>query len=148
MFRLMRLALVVILLFHGVGHVIGLAAAWTSVPVGITDAPWIFSADYTIQSNVGRLFGLGWLLSLLLFLAALYRLVIREPDWRGFALLAAGLSLIVIVPWWNAMPVVSLVGAIVVDLVLFVVLLPPWGRQLAEDLADEGADYTFSRSSR
>jgi len=49
---------------HGLGHTMGLLAAWTRVDVGFTDDPWIFLDDVHVQDLLGRAWGMPWLVAL------------------------------------------------------------------------------------
>lgn len=48
-------------------------------------------------------------------------------------IVAAVVSIVTIVPWWNAWPQGSLIGALLIDVAVIIALLPPWGDQLSKD---------------
>ena len=131
---MLRWAVILVLLLHGVGHIMGFLAAWTTIPVGFTSSSWMLSNNVTVQSAVGRAFGILWLVALVAFLGATFGLVTHQAWWRTMAVTAAFISLVAIVPWWNTVTPGSRMGAFVVDLVLIVGLLPAWGEQIAQRL--------------
>lgn len=131
---MLRWAVIAVLLLHGVGHIMGFLAAWTTIPVGFTSSSWMLSNNVTVQSAVGRAFGILWLVALVAFLGATFGLVTHQAWWRTMAVAAAFISLVAIVPWWNTVTPGSRMGAFVVDLVLIVGLLPAWGEQIAQRL--------------
>ncbi len=132
--NLLRWVLAIVLLAHGVGHVMGFVASWTTVPMGFTDRPWLLSDAITVHSTVGRVFGLLWLVAMGAFLVGVYGLIGHQVWWRPLLIAAALISLFVILPWWNTVTPGSRIGAAVVDVVVLVALLPPWGEQIAQTL--------------
>jgi hypothetical protein len=128
--NLLRWFIIIVLLAHGVGHVMGFMAAWTPVPMGFTDRPSLLSDTITIQSAAGRAFGLLWMLALVAFLAAVFGLIGHQEWWRALVIAAAVISLAAILPWWNTVTAGPRFGAVLVDLLILVALLPPWGAQI------------------
>lgn len=112
------------LLIHGLAHISGFRASWTSNSAGFSDRPWIFSLNGTLHSPVGRVFGILWLLAMLALVIAGLGLLFSQPWWPTVALPAAVLSLVVILPWWNTVPLGAKLGA-AFDLLVLVVLLTP-----------------------
>jgi hypothetical protein len=128
--NLVRWVLVILLLAHGVGHIMGFLAAWTDVPMGFNNRPWLLSQGVTIDGGVGRAFGLLWLVALIAFVGGALGLV-GHQDWaRPLLVAAAFISLIAILPWWNTVTAGARTGAILVDLAVIFALLPPWGDQI------------------
>lgn len=122
---MVRMVMVILLLAHGVGHVMGFLDAWTTVPVGFSDTPWFLGGDTVMDSAVGRAFGLLWLVVMLAFVAAGLGLAARQPWWPSLVVAAAVLSLAVILPWWSTVAPGARVGATLVDLGLIVLLTLP-----------------------
>lgn len=60
-------------------------------------------------------------------------LVTQQEWWRPLTI-AAVLSLAVVVPWWKASPGTTNLGALIVDMAVLVVLLPPWGDRVSQAL--------------
>lgn len=132
--NLLRWVVAIVLLAHGVGHIMGFMASWTYVPMGFTDRPWLLSDAVTVHSIVGRVFGLLWLVAMGAFLVGVYGLIGHQTWWRPLLIAAALISLFVILPWWNTVTPGSKIGAAVVDVVVLIALLPPWGEQVAQTL--------------
>jgi hypothetical protein len=128
---LWRWLMIVLLLAHGVGHIIGFLEAWTGVPAGFTNQPWVLSDSVTIESALGRAFGLLWLVAMIGFVGAGIGLFTHQEWWRVMTTAAAVISLVAILPWWNTVTPGARWGAILVDLILLVALAPTWGTVIA-----------------
>lgn len=130
--NILRWVVIIVLLAHGIGHIMGFLAAWTTVPMGFTDRPWLFSDTITVESAVGRAFGLLWLVAMIAFLGAAFGLIGHQVWWRPLLIAAAVISLAAILPWWNTVTAGPRFGAVLVDLVILIALLPPWGLQIEQ----------------
>ncbi len=126
----------IVLLAHGIGHLMPFMAAWTSQisKVGFSDAPWIFSVDMGVGSPIGHVFGLLGLAALIGFVAGALGLLTHQAWWPTVTAIAAVISIVTIVPWINTWPTGSMIGALLVDVAVLVALLAPWGQQLTHTL--------------
>jgi hypothetical protein len=131
---MLRLIIAVLLLAHGVGHVMGFLGAWTSIPSGLSGGHWLLSNTVTLDSALGRAFGLLWLVAMIGTVGAALVLLFQQGWWQPLAVAAAILSLVAIGPWLNVMPVGSAIGAVLVDLVVLIALLGPWHDTLTRAL--------------
>ena len=61
-------------------------------------------------------------------------LVTQQTWWLTVTIMAAAISIVAIVPWINAWPTTSMIGALLVDVAVLVALLPPRGQQLVHSL--------------
>ena len=135
-----RFALALILLMHGVGHIMGFSAAWvpslstTGYMPRFTSASWIFSGGIGVDSPVGRAFALLLLVAMLGFLGSAVGLVTNQAWWIPMAAGAAVLSLVAIVPWMQSWPPGSFAGAVLVDLLVIAITLLPWGQRFVQAL--------------
>ena len=113
---------VIALLFfgHGMAHVSGFLVSWTQADVGFAQKPWIFSSHVELQSPVGKISGLLWLIALIGFLLTAAGMVMGRPALLSFFHIAAMLSLLVIAVWWNAVPFGAKLGA-AFDVLLLVI---------------------------
>ena len=130
----LRWVTALVLLGHGIGHILGFLASWTSVPAGFADQPWVLSTDVTIDSPVGRAFGLLWLIAMLAFLGAAFGLLGHQDWWRILTVAAAFISLIAILPWWNSITAEVRSAAILADLLIIAALLPSWGDEFVRSI--------------
>lgn len=130
-----RYGLILALIAHGLGHVMSFLSAWTTVPMGFTNSPWIFSQDVFITSPIGRLFGLFALAVVAVTAAAGIGALSGRPWWPTAAVIGAVLSLILILPWWNTFTPGSRLWAVLADVVILVALLPGWREQVIAFLA-------------
>jgi uncharacterized membrane protein YphA (DoxX/SURF4 family) len=127
---ILTILLALTLLGHGIGHVMGFLASWTDLPMGFTKSPWIFSRDITIQSSVGKAFGILWLISMGAFIASAIGLLMGQSWWTTVAFIASFLSLIAFIPWWNTFAPGPKQAIVLVDVVVIAVLLGPWKGEL------------------
>jgi hypothetical protein len=128
--NIIKYAVVLILVFHGIGHVMGFLAAWTKVPMGFVDRPWVFGGDVKIDTPIGRVFGLVWLVALVGFVAAGIGVLTGQGWWTTAAILGSLVSIVAIVPWWNTVTPTARMWPIIVDVLLLVALLGPWRDQI------------------
>lgn len=122
----LRWLMVIVLIAHGIGHVTGFLNAWTTMPMGFSDAPWLFGGDVVATSAVGKAWGLLWLVAFIAFVGAGLGLWFHQPWWIAMAGAAAAISLVAIVPWWNTVVGGARAGALVnVALLLLIVFWRP-----------------------
>jgi hypothetical protein len=111
-----------VLLGHGVGHLMGFMESWTSINVGFTDKPWIFGGKYMMDSTVGKTFGILWLVALALFVGSAFGVLTGDTWWRTLAIIGSVVSLVGIIPWWNTVMLGVKAGALL-DVAILLVLL-------------------------
>jgi hypothetical protein len=129
---MLRYILATLLILHGLGHVMGFVAAWVpSADMGFTGAPSILWSEATVEGTVGKAFGVLWLVALVASVGAGYGLIFGYAWWRTLAIASALISLAAIVPWLNSVPPGAKFGGVLVDLLLLVILLVPWGEPLS-----------------
>jgi len=109
---------------HGLAHLSGAIASWTSNVEGFSERPWILSSGITLQSGIGRAFGLLWLVAMVGFVGTGLGLLFRQEWWPALAIPTAVISLVAIIPWWKTVPPGAWVGA-AFDLLLIIILLLP-----------------------
>ncbi len=131
---MLRIIVALMIIGHGIGHIMGFLAAWTRVPMGFTDRPWIFSSGVTIGSALGRAFGLLWLVAMVATVASGIGLLIRADWWPPLAIVGSIISLLVIAPWWNTVAPGPRFWASLVDLIILAALLLPWRETVLEML--------------
>jgi hypothetical protein len=119
-----KLLLAAPLIGHGMAHISGFIASRTKSLAGYNNNPWIFSSTITLQTPVGRAFGLLWLVAATGFVGTGLGLIFGQSWWPTLAIVAAVISLFVIVPWWNTVPPGAKFGAFFDAMVTIVMLLP------------------------
>jgi hypothetical protein len=131
-----RYLIAIVLLAHGIGHIMPFMAAWTPKisKVGFSDASWIFSGGLGVESLIGQAFGLLGLVALIGFVAGSLGLVTQQAWWPMVTIAAAVISIVTIVPWLTTWPTGSMIGALLVDVAVLIALLPPWSQQLVHAL--------------
>ena len=129
---ILRIVVAIILFGHGIGHVVGFLGSWTKLRLfsefPFNESPWVFSENIFIQSAVGKVFGIFWLISMGAFSAAAIGLVTNQSWWNTIAIIASVLSLLAVIPWWNTFTpgIMSKKSAVLVDIIVMVALLGPW----------------------
>jgi hypothetical protein len=125
----------VILFAHGIGHIMPFLAAWAPrMNPGFSNGSWLFSTTAGVTSPAGLAFGLLGLVALIAFVGGAVGLLNHQEWWPMLTIAAAVVSLVTILPWASVWPAGSLIGAVAVDLVVLVALLPPWGQQVTHAL--------------
>ncbi len=114
------------LIGHGIGHLTGILAAWTSINPGFVRKPWIFPGNQVIDSSVGKAWSGLWLISTVLFVASGIAVLMSEDSWRFLAIAGSAVSIAAMGPWWNAIMAGAKAG-ILLDVAILLVLLLPWG---------------------
>jgi hypothetical protein len=133
--NIISIVIAIVLLGHGIGHVMGLLASWTNLPMGFTESPAIFSPQIHIQSPIGKTFGILYLITMVAFVGAGIGLFTEQSWWTTLAVAASVLSLIAIIPWWNTFTPGSKQAAVLVDLIVIAALLGPWKDELLSRLS-------------
>jgi hypothetical protein len=132
--NMFKLIATLALLGHGIGHLIGVSAAWTPIKMGFTDQPWIFSPGININSGLGRVFGLVWLLAMLTTIGAGFGLYFRQEWWLSLTIGSALISLLAVIAWFRAFPSGANMGALGFDILILIGLLGPWSERIIQTL--------------
>ena len=74
-----------VILGHGIGHLMGLMASWTSIDVKLKDAAWLLPGGHKMNSSVGRAWSLFWALAMVVFVASAVGILLGEEWWRTLA---------------------------------------------------------------
>ena len=119
------------LFMHGLAHLSGFFAAWTKADAGYPAHPWLFSKNVTLKSPVGKVFGMLWPVAAAALAAGGFGLAFGHEWWPTAALVGAGLSLFVILPWLRSVPPGAWAGA-VFDLLILLSLAGPWKEQVLD----------------
>jgi hypothetical protein len=123
-FVMWRTILIIAIIAHGLAHLSGFVAAWSTADVGFS-ARWMFlSSELSLHSSAGKLFGLLWLAAAGTLVAAGAGLFWQRAWAVPLALTGAVLSLAVILPWWNTVPPGAKLGALF-DLLVLALLFSP-----------------------
>ena len=115
-----------VLLGHGLGHTTGVAAAWSTIPTGFSDKPWIFDGDVRLGSRTGRAFGLIFMIVTILFITSAVAAFMGSEMWRTIAIAGSVASIACVVPWWNTVIFGARLG-VLLDIAIILVLLVPGG---------------------
>lgn len=117
-----QIIVALLLLAHGIGHVLFLANSWGYWKTGVARASLfqeVLHADQTFEGIVGLL----WLIPLVVFSVAAWGYTVDAIWWRSAALAAATVSVILLVVWWNSLNTSSLIYALLFDLTVITILL-------------------------
>ncbi len=126
---ILKYLVVAAFILHGLAHLSGFIAAFTSRDTGFSPKPWLFSPNVTIHSAIGKLFGVLWLVAAIALAGSGLALLLGWAVWPWLPIAGAIVSLLVVAPWWNTVPPGAKAGA-VFDLIILVALLPGWREQV------------------
>jgi hypothetical protein len=126
-----KLIIAAILVGHGIGHAMAPQAAFIP-PGAFPRGAQMVATGMTITSQGGKALSTLWILPIMGFLIGTYGLWTGAAWWRPTLAVSAMVSLVVVLPWWGVMPVVSYLGAVAVDAAVLVGVLTPWGDQVAK----------------
>jgi hypothetical protein len=142
MIIIIRIVIAIILFGHAIGHVVGFLGSWTKSQLGLPDfafnnSPWVLPGEVVMQSSVGKVFGIFWLLSMGGFSVAAIGLLAKQSWWPPIAIIASFLSLAAVIPWWNSITpgIMSKESAVLVDILVLIALLCPWREVLIARLS-------------
>lgn len=126
---MIKLIAVIVLVLHGLGHVMAPQAAFAP-PGAFPRGAQAALTGMTIGSTAGRALSLLWLIPLVGFLLGSYGLWVDASWWRPVLGVSAVVSIVAVLPWWSVMPTFSYLGALAVDALVLIALLTPWGDQV------------------
>lgn len=132
---MLRIVAVLILIVHGIGHVMAPVSAWVPGGSAFSRGSWLLSPGVTIDSAAGRALAVLWIIPLVGFIGGAIGLWTGAGWWREALLVSSVVSIVVVLPWWRVMPTGSYLGALAVDLLVLVALLTPWGDRLVRLVA-------------
>lgn len=121
---LFRLLVAIMLVMHGISHIIWFLAAWTSVPTGVGDGPWILPGEVTIRGRIGKALGLLALIVVVVFTTAGLMLLAGMETWNGVANIGVFLSYAVVVPWLRQGPGSWALTSVIANIVLMFLVTP------------------------
>ena len=119
-----RILVAIMLLMHGVSHVIWFLAAWTSVPTGVGDGKWILPGEITIRGRVGKALGLLAPIVVAVFTVAGLMLLAGLAGWNGIANIGIFLSYGVVVPWIRQGPGSWPLTSVIANVILMFLVTP------------------------
>ena len=139
---ILRVVIALILFGHGIGHVVGFLGSWTKSQLGFPDyafnqSSWLLPGNIVMQSTLGKVFGVIWLVSMGAFFVAAIGLLVRQSWWPTIAIIASITSMVAVLPWWNSFTpgIMSKRSAVVVDIIVLAALLGPWKNDLIARLS-------------
>ena len=119
-----RILVAIMLIMHGLSHVIWFLSAWTTVPTGVGDGKWILPGNITIRGRVGKALGLLALIVVVVFSMAGLMLLAGLENWNGIANIGIFLSYGVVVPWIRQGPGSWPLTSVVANIILMFLVTP------------------------
>ena len=119
----LKLVLAVVVLFHGIGHLLFLGPTLGVVEwAGQTGHSWALTGVFGDgpTRTVGALI---WVATIVLFVAGVAGFLTAQPWWIGVTVVASVLSIAGIVLMWDGIATSNAVMALAVDIVILVSLL-------------------------
>ena len=120
-----------VLLGHGLGHLVGILPAWASIEVGGKDEPWLLPGDHKMDSTVGKIWGVVWLAAMVLFVVSSAGVLMNKEWWRQWAIIGSVVSIVAIVPWWNSV-IAGAKAGVALDVAIILVLSLSWGKKITD----------------
>lgn len=121
-----------VLLGHGIGHLVGVIPTWTSIEIGgMQDKPWILPGDHHFDSSVGKAWSIIWIAAMVLFLVSSIGVFMDKEWWRQWAIIGSLMSIVAMLPWWNSILAGAKAG-VALDFAIILVLLLPQGDKITE----------------
>ena len=119
----LKLVLAVVVLFHGIGHLLFLGPTLGVVEwAGQTGHSWALTG--VLGDGPTRTVGaLIWVATIVLFVAGVAGFLTAQPWWIGVTVVASVLSIAGIVLMWDGIATSNAVMALAVDIVILVSLL-------------------------
>ena len=130
MLDLFRILVALMLVMHGLSHLIWFLAAWTGVRTGVGDGPWILPGEVTIRSPIGKLLGLLALVVMVVFVTAAVMLLAGLEGWTSVANVGIFLSYGAVVPWLRQSPGSWAPTSVIANIVLMFLLARPLSAEL------------------
>jgi hypothetical protein len=127
-----KVAVLAVLIGHGLGHIIAPQAAFAPPGALPRNARAIIGSSLTIVSPAGKSLALIWLIPLVGFVIGTLGLWTGQEWWRPVLAVSSVASIAAVLPWWGVMPTFSYLGAIAVDIAVLVGIFTPWGDQIAK----------------
>lgn len=122
--------LAVMLIGHGLAHISGFLASWSTIDSGYkVNNPSLFSDKISFKGSIGKLFGILWLIALLFLAGSGFSIFYSIINWQILAFVGSTISLLVIILWWKTVPLGAKIGAFF-DLILLLYLLIYQNHQL------------------
>ena len=115
---MLKVAVALILLFHGLGQIMPFLAAWTRVPVGFAGAAIVTPGARRITDVVGKTCGILAILALTAFMIGTYLFWIDARGCLGWLMVGAAASLSASLPWWKTWPAGSRLGNLGVNVIV------------------------------
>lgn len=126
----LRIAVLIFLVVHGMGHSIWFIGAWVPQAKLVADGGWILPGGVSISDPVGKLFGLLALVAMVGFLVSAWALFQQLDWWRPTLASSAVVSLVAVIPWWSVSPGTTALNATAANVILLVFLLLPWSNDI------------------
>lgn len=116
---MLKIVLILIVLMHGIGHVLFLVPLFTSNNWGQSTQSWLVGSD-TLAKIVGSII---WIAVIIAFLIATYGMISEQTWWRTPTIVASIVSTIGIVLFWRNPVSSSAIFALITDIVIIIALV-------------------------
>lgn len=121
---MLRIAISIALIMHGLAQVSGFLHAWTRLDVGYHNRGIIFSTTVKAGGSIGKVLSLLWLIAMFCLISGGVLLWSRELLSDTFILAGAAISLFSCVLWWRDIPLGAKLGSFF-NLILLAILITP-----------------------
>lgn len=110
----MRWLLVLVMVVHGLIHLLGVPLIWGGTVAGMTGEMLVPLTGFALRAG-----GVAWLVACVMLLVAACGVAYRRAWWRPFALAGVALSQALVVVWWQDARAGSLANLIVLAAIIW-----------------------------
>lgn len=104
----MKTALIILLVLHGIIHLLGFVKAFNVLPVK------------QFSEHISKFNGIMWLLAFLLFIASALFVLLKISGWQVVVITAVALSQILVFRFWKDAKFGTIANVIIVEILLMV----------------------------
>ena len=120
--ELIRLTLGVVILGHGIGHVLFMPAAYGFMKLPANGHSWLLTS--MLGDGITQLIATAVaVVAVALFTAGAYGLVVQAAWWRPVVIVGAVVSIALVAAFWDGFPTSSAFFAVAFDVIALVALL-------------------------
>jgi len=121
-----------VLLGHGLGHIIGPLASFGVKVKGMAERPsWMLPGNRDMKGAVGKAWSVIWIIAIIPFVISSAGAFMGELWWRDWAIIGSIISILAILPWWNSV-IGGVKAGLLLDIAILIVLLTSLGEDVIE----------------
>ncbi|PLX04351.1 MAG: hypothetical protein C0594_09285, partial [Marinilabiliales bacterium] len=96
---MIKIIIGIVFIVHGIAHISGFLAAFTKNRQGFKESSWLINESVFYRGNIARIFGVFWLISMLILIAGGLSVLFEWPYAFPLMMMGCLLSALVMLPW-------------------------------------------------